>query len=106
METTFENVALDALIGTPEKYDGQAVRVVGLCSFQFEGNAMWAAPEHLEKFISKNAIWLRVGKNPDLLPFDRQVMVVEGVFTAQNRGHMGMFSGAIDSISKVEPWKG
>jgi hypothetical protein len=105
MTETFENIALHALIGTPDLYDGQPVRVVGLCSFRFEGNAMWAAQEYRDSRITKNAVWLSVGRNPELLPFDGHVMLVEGVFSAQNNGHLGLYSGAIEQISRIEPWE-
>ncbi len=103
--SSFEPVAVHALIGTPEMYDGQAVRVVGLCSFEFEGNAVWAAQEYRTQYISKNAVWLSIGMR-DLVQHDGQVMLIEGIFSAQSNGHMGMFSGSIQQIARIEPWKG
>ena len=104
--TEFENVSVAALVQSPEMYDGQAVRVSGLCSFQMEFNAIWSAPENMAQLITKNGIWLSVGRDARLLEYDGTYMVIEGVFSAQNRGHLGLWSGAIETVSRLEPQKG
>lgn len=100
-----EFVSLLALIQTPEIFHGQLVRVVGLCSLKFEGNAMWASSEALQHSITKNAIWLSLPRDPSLLQYNGQVMLVEGMFSAENQGHLGLFSGAIENITRIEPWR-
>lgn len=99
-----EFVSLLALIQTPEIFHGQMVRVIGLCTLQFEGSAMWMSSEALQQAITKNAIWLSLPQDPALRQHDGSVMLVEGVFSAENQGHLGLFSGAIEDITRIEPW--
>lgn len=104
--SSVETVALHALIGAPEMYDGVRVRVLGFCSIEFEGSAIWVAQEHYDDYITKNAIWLAFEDFADHLSLHEKVLVIEGTFSANKLGHKGMFSGAIEQITRIEPHKG
>lgn len=102
---TIEFISLLALIQNPEMFDGQLVRVIGLCSFGFETNAMWGATEYYNQSLTKNAIWLALPDGMDMSGLHGKVMLVEGVFSAQDKGHLGLYSGSIDKITRIEPWQ-
>jgi hypothetical protein len=100
-----EFISLITVIQSPDKFDGKAIRVVGLCTFRFEGKAMWVSGEALEKAITKNAVWLDIPLTEKLRAENRKVMIVEGVFSAQNKGHLGLYSGSIEQIARVDRWE-
>jgi hypothetical protein len=98
--------SLAALIATPDRYHMKSVRLTGFANLEFEGNALYVDREAFEANLSSSAVWIEV---PDsLVPkdsaFRRGYYIVEGRFRADDRGHMGMNSGIIDSITRFEPW--
>ena len=100
-----EFISLITLIQSPDKFEGKAIRVVGLCTLGFEGKAIWASGEALDKAITKDAIWLEVPLTDKLRTEHQKVMIVEGVFTAQRKGHLGLYSGTIEQISRIDRWE-
>jgi uncharacterized secreted protein with C-terminal beta-propeller domain len=101
-------VSLINLIATPEKYDGKWVQVEGVCSFEFEGNALYLSRDDRNHLITKNAIWASwdtLGAQPYDLPFmfkfDGRHVLVEGYFDSNSKGHMGLFSGAITNVTRI-----
>lgn len=100
-----EFISLITVIQSPDKFDGKAIRVVGLCTFEFEGKAMWVSGEALEQAITKNAVWLDFPLTDELRAENRKVMIVEGVFSGQRKGHLGLYSGSIEKISRIERWE-
>jgi len=98
--------SLIALIAAPDRYQLKTVQVIGFANLEFEGNALYVGREDFERGLVANAVWIDV---PDsLMPKDsslrRGYYIVDGRFRADVRGHMGMFSGTIDSISRFERW--
>lgn len=103
--THIEHVSLVNLIATPDKYDHKAVMVEGICRLEFEGNAIYLSAAD----FSRNAIWLDVSPVLDnqngLLArckFNGQPVRAIGVFSMDNRGHMGAFSGALTNTTLLE----
>ena len=99
-------VSLIQLIATPEKYDGQLIEVIGFMHLAFESDELFVNKSDFENRISKNGVWIQQNKN--LIAHsteinDRYVIVV-GTFSAGDRGHMGMASGAITKITYAGPW--
>ena len=97
--------SLIALIATPDRYDHKFVRVHGFAVLEFEGNALYIGQEAFQHGMTESAVWINV---PDSLrPADstmwRGFYQVEGRFLAGPRGHLGMFSGTIDSITWFGP---
>ncbi len=100
-------VSLIQLIATPERYDGQRVRVIGLVSYRFESQALYPSKEDYRLVNQASAIWLAVDPD-DRLRDERarrlhgKYAEVVGVFDASHRGHMSLYSGTIrvESISK------
>ncbi len=102
-----EDVSLVALIATPEKYAGKAVRVVGAFRLEFEGNDLCLSKADLDHYITKNCVWLELDsktlgpKSREIAGLNGQFVLVEGIFSSKEKGHMGMNSGAVTGIWRV-----
>ena len=94
------------LIARPELYDGKPVRVMGYVHLEFEGNGIYVHKEDRDHLLFHNGLWVefKIGFMPSAQCQDRYV-VLEGVFRASDRGHMGMWSGAIVDITRCDPWR-
>ena len=97
-------VSLIQLIANPKTYDGKAVRVVGFVSLEREGHAVYLHQDDYKHGITKNGLWLEVTddirqKQKD---YDQKYLLIEGVFKAQDTGHMALYSGALHKISRWE----
>jgi hypothetical protein len=102
--------SLIALIARPELFDGKHVRVIGFANFEFEGNGLYVSREDWQQNILRNGVWIVPpsptprGKRPDPRLPNRQYVLVEATFHAGSGGHMGMWSGTLDSDSRLDPW--
>lgn len=96
-------VSLYELIANPALFHGKRVRVIGFAHFEFEGNALYAHREDWERGILSNGIWMNPPAGMDSLSND--YVIVEARFNATQRGHMGMWSGSLDSVTRLERWK-
>jgi len=102
--------SLIELIARPEQFDGKAVRVIGFVNFEFEGNGLYVSRNDWEHSIARNGVWIDPpsGFDSDSAPSrkspNQEYVIVEGIFNAANRGHMGMWSGAIERVSRLEGW--
>ena len=102
------DVSIIQLISNPEKFDGKYVRFIGFVSVAFEGDAIYLHEDDYKYGLTKNALWLSLTKDiyeKQSRKFDRKYVLVEGTFSARNRGHMGLYSGAIENIKRFEVWK-
>jgi hypothetical protein len=102
--------SLIALIARPELYDGRRVRTVGFVHFEFEGNTLYVSREDYDNAIAKNGLWIDPPPGfqssngvARAQPNDRYV-IVEATFSAQRQGHMGMSSGALEHVSRLDAW--
>lgn len=102
-----EFVSLIQLIAAPNEYHGKSVRVIGFCHLEFEGNALFLHRDDSEHRLLKNGLWLALEAPPSeqQLRLDRQYVLVEGVFNAEHRGHMNLFSGELRDIGRFERWQ-
>jgi hypothetical protein len=100
-----EFISILTLIQSPEKYHHKRVRIVALCTLEFEGKAMWVSKEALDKAITKDAVWLDVNLDDKTKKLDRRVVIVEGTFDATRKGHLGMYSGMIGDVTRVDLWE-
>jgi hypothetical protein len=82
------------------------VQVVGFVTLGFERNALYLSREAADIGDSSSAIWLDVDglRLPRPQGYDSHYVIVSGRFNASSRGHMGMFAGTIESISRLEMW--
>ena len=101
-----KSVSLLRLIANPDKYDGQMVRTYGYLRIEFEGNSIYLHKEDYEHSLLKNGLW--VSFNPDKVSnqaeFSNKYVLIEGRFDAHSQGHMGLWSGTIKDIWRLDEW--
>ena len=105
--------SLIQVIANPERFDGKRIVVRGFVHLQFEDMALYLEKESADYLIPGNAVWLVFPagflSDADKQKFHRQYVMIEGVFRKDNRGHRGVFPGAITEINgikiikKIEP---
>ena len=98
------SVSLIQLIANPKDYDGKVVRVIGFVKLEFEGNAIYLHQDDYKHNITKNGLWIDVTddirkKQKD---YDQKYVLLEGTFNAKETGHMGLWSGSIQKISRFQ----
>ena len=100
------DVTLVRLVATPEKFDGKLIRVIGFLRLEFEGNVLYIHQEDYEKAILGNGVWVDVNPliSKQKAKLDLNYVLVEGVFSSTNKGHMDMWSGAISQVRRAELW--
>jgi hypothetical protein len=102
------DVSLINLIATPEKYQGKIVRVVGYLNLEFEGNAIYIHKEDYEHALLKNAVWIDFSRDEaaqNTKSFSKKYVILVGMFEMKDSGHMGLFSGSIRKISRLDLWR-
>lgn len=93
-----ETVSIITLLGNPEKFDGRPVRVFGFYHGSFEHSAIYLAENDFRHRLHANGLWV-AGQVPDAL--NDQYVLLEGIFTAADRGHLGLWSGGICNLKRV-----
>jgi hypothetical protein len=96
-------VSLVELIANPDWYHGKRVQVVGFVHFEFEGDSIWLHREDYEQMLTSNAVWLSAAPEQERSFGNSRYGLVEGTFNAKRHGHGGLFSGAIELITRLEP---
>lgn len=105
--TTPIDVSLIQLIANPADYDGKVVRVIGFLRLEFEGNAVYLHQDDYTNSISKNGLWIEITNDmrKKKADFDQKYVMLEGTFNAEMKGHLGLWSGSIQDISRVLVWE-
>jgi hypothetical protein len=100
------DASLIALIASPREFDGKQVRIVGFLRLEFEGNAIYLHKEDYLRGITKNGLWMEMESASKKVPGPGdQYVIVEGTFSMQDQGHMGLWSGSIHKVTRVDPWR-
>jgi len=102
-----EEVSLVQLIANPQAYDNKIVRVLGFLHLEFEGNAIYLHREDFEHDIDKDAIWINLPKDitaKQAKTVNDQYVICTARFRAGQHGHMGLFSGEFDGVTRLESW--
>ena len=105
------SVSLMQLIVNPEKYHGKLVRVIGVSRIEFEGDSIWFTKEHYQHGVSMNSLWIEPDYNAlgttrqQLEQFNGKYVLIEGVFNKDNHGHLGMYSGSLEKITRFQLWE-
>jgi hypothetical protein len=97
-------VSLIHLIQHPELYAEKPVRVIGYASLEFEGKALYIHEEDYRNSVTKNGIWLEVPLNDATRKLHERFVLVEGVFDPSAHGHLGMYSGTLKDVTRLELW--
>lgn len=90
-----------ALIAAPEKYNNKKIRTRGYVSLEFENTALYLSEDDAKRYVPKNALWL-AAEVMNRHELHGRYAVVEGVFDATKRGHLGQFSGTIRDVVRFE----
>jgi hypothetical protein len=94
--------SLTELVVRPEWYDGESVYTTGVLGYEFEESALYSSREDYDRMNTMGAVWLRYsaqcGQCPSLVG---KWVSASGTFRASERGHMGMFGGAIVDVRNV-----
>ena len=101
------DVTLVRLIASPEKFDGKLIRVIGFLRLEFEGNVLYLHREDYENAILGDGIWVDVTPvvTKQSATLNMNYVLLEGVFSAGERGHMGMWSGTIKQVRRAQLWR-
>ena len=102
-----EDVSLIRLIANPQAYDNKRVRITGFLDLQFEGNAVYLHREDFDHGLTKDALWIDVPTNinqSQIKAINDHYVICTGKFVASMHGHMGMFSGEMTDITRLQPW--
>jgi hypothetical protein len=100
------DVSLAQLISNPNDYDRRFVRVIGFVRLEFEGNAIYLHQEDDKHGLTRNGLWLDVTDDirQRRAEFDQKYVLLEGTFNAEEKGHMGLWSGMIENITRFAKW--
>lgn len=102
-----QSVSMIQLIANPQAWDGKHIRVIGFLRLEFEGDALYLHREDYAQGITNDAVWIDRPKDLTVAQ-QKQVnsgyVILEGVFRAAKHGHMGLFSGTISDIGRIETW--
>jgi hypothetical protein len=96
------SVSLLQLIATPDAFEGKYVRVHGFVRIEHEGTAIYLHREDYEHMLTKNGLWLAASV---AVAEGSKEAQVQGRFTAKTQGHLGLWSGAIEDITRMQPWE-
>jgi hypothetical protein len=96
--------SLIQIIANPKDFDGKLVRVQGFVRLEHEGTAVYLHREDWEHSLYRNGLWIEADEDPPKEgSVNNSYALIEGVFRASPKGHMGLWSGSIDKISRMEP---
>jgi hypothetical protein len=100
------NVTLVQLIANPEKFDGRLIRVIGFLRLEFEGNVLYLHREDYDNAILGDGIWVDETSemNKQRAKLNMSYVLLEGIFSSRERGHMGMWSGTIKEVRRAQVW--
>jgi len=101
------DVTLVRLIASPEKFDGKLIRVIGFLRLEFEGNVLYLHREDYENAILGDGIWVDVTSEmrKQSGTLNMNYVLLEGIFSARDKGHMGMWSGSIKQVRRAQLWR-
>jgi hypothetical protein len=102
-----ENVTMVQLVANPEQFDGKLIRVIGFLRLEFEGDVLYLHREDYENALLGNGIWVdvtpEISKQADTL--NMHYVLLEGIFSAHEHGHMDAWRGTIKKIRRTQRWR-
>jgi hypothetical protein len=100
------NVSMIQLIADPQRFDGQTIRVIGFMRLEFEGNAVYLHREDYERSVLQNGVWIELTDSQlkTSAKLNNGYVIIEGTFSAKERGQLGIWSGSIQKISRLGSW--
>jgi hypothetical protein len=99
----FCGVSLVDLIANPTQFVGHQVMVKGYVHLAFEGNAIYLHKEDYLHGLSRNGLWVDLAVGVDGSKCQDRYSIVEGTFVRGGpSGHLGLWSGAIENVTRCE----
>jgi hypothetical protein len=102
-----EDVSLIQLIANPQTYDGKTVRITSFLHLEFEGNVIYLHSEDFRYGLTKNGLWVEMPKDmskEQMKAVNNQYVICTARFVAKMHGHMGLNSGEVADVSRLEVW--
>lgn len=101
-----KDVSMIQLIADPQRFDGQAIRIIGFLRLEFEGNAVYLHREDFEKSILQNGIWIDLTESQlqSSSNLNNGYVLVEGTFSSSEKGHLGLWPGSLRQVSRLSNW--
>jgi hypothetical protein len=96
------DVSMISLISVPERFDGQRVRLHGYVHFELEGDGVYLNREDMEHHLYKNGLWVSLAKQISSDRCQDTYALIEGTFRSVDKGHMGLWSGAVTEVTRCE----
>jgi hypothetical protein len=97
-------VSLIHILQNPQQYAEQPVRVIGVANIGFEATGLFVSEEDMRNAVTKNGIWLVVPSSDENRKLHGKYVLVEGVFDPLRKGHLGMWSGTLKDVKRLELW--
>jgi hypothetical protein len=88
------------LLGNPAAYDGKRVTVDGYAHLGFEDNGIYLHKDDFDYGLRRNGLWITLAEGVDSSQCQDAYVHAEGTFKAGLGGHMGLWSGTLDRVTK------
>jgi hypothetical protein len=96
------DLSMIAVISNPERFDGQRVRLHGYVHFEFEGDGVYLSREDMQHHLYKNGLWISLAEQISPDGCQDTYALIEGNFRSAEKGHMGLWSGAVTEVTRCE----
>jgi hypothetical protein len=106
-DITADDVSLIQLIANPQLYDGKIVRIIGFLHLEFEGNVIYLHNEDFRYGLTKNGLWIEIPKDmtkEQMKAVNDQYVICTARFVSKMHGHMGLNSGEVANVTRLEVW--
>jgi len=106
-DTNGEDVSLIQLIANPQAYDNKQIRIVGFLHLEFEGNIIYLHAEDFRYGLTKNALWINLPKDltsGQIKIINDHYVICTARFVASGHGHLGMNSGELTDVTRLQVW--
>lgn len=100
------DVSMINLIANPKDFDGKKVRLIGYVRLEFEGDSIYLHRDDARQGNTRNGLWLDVAlPQKQRMRVNNRYAIVEGVFSMDEQGHLGLWSGSIKNVTRLDPWR-
>lgn len=97
------NVSIVKLIAFPEEHHGKFIRLVGYAKFDPDSSVIFLSDDDFKYGNLSNGFSIEIRESERVeLNGVRAWVLVEGVFNVENKGHLGLYDGSIESISRLD----
>lgn len=82
-------------------------RIIGFLHLEFEGDAGYFHREDFEYGLTKNALWIDLPRDitrEQINAVNDKYVICSGTFLAGRHGHMGLNSGEMTKITRLQMW--